>query len=64
MVGSDLGITFLPEMAERRGILKNTNIKTYPLPDRSYREIALAWRKGSARAGEFRYLGGFMRKNR
>lgn len=57
MVDSDLGITFLPEMAEGSGILKNTNIKTYPLPDRSYREIALAWRRGSARAEEFRQLG-------
>ena len=57
MVDSDLGITFLPEMAEGSGILKNTNIKTYPLPDRSYREIALAWRRGSSRAEEFRQLG-------
>jgi LysR family hydrogen peroxide-inducible transcriptional activator len=63
-VDSDLGITFLLGMAERSGILKNTNIKTYPLPDRSYREIALAWRKGSARAEEFRHLGGLMKKYR
>ncbi len=62
MVDSDLGITFLPKMAEYSGILKNTNIKTYPLSEQSYREIALAWRKGSARAEEFRRLGELMKK--
>jgi hypothetical protein len=32
--------------------------------DSSYREIALAWRKGSVRAEEFRHLGGLMKKYR
>jgi LysR family hydrogen peroxide-inducible transcriptional activator len=57
MVDADLGITFLPEMAEGSAILRNTRVRTYPLDDRSYREIGLAWRKGSGRVDEFRLLG-------
>lgn len=56
MVDSDLGITFLPEIAEGSTLLRNTQVKTYPLKERRYREIALAWRKGSARDEEFRLL--------
>jgi len=37
--------------------LQNTDIETYPLDKTSYREIGLAWRKGSAREEEFRMLG-------
>ncbi len=57
MVDSDIGITYLPEMAKNSSLLKNTDIKTYPMDEKSYREIGLAWRKGSARADEFRLLG-------
>lgn len=32
--------------------------------EKSYREIALAWRQGSARADEFRQLGNFIRSTR
>ncbi len=57
MVDSDLGITYLPEMAEHSGLLKGTKVKMYPLKENSYREIALLWRKGTARAEEFTMLG-------
>lgn len=63
MVDADLGITFLPAMAEGSALLRNTRVKTYPLRDRSYREIALAWRKGSARAAEFGRLGDLIRES-
>lgn len=56
MVDSDLGITFLPEIAEDSILLRNTQVATYPLKERSYREIALAWRKGSGRDEDFRQL--------
>ena len=61
MVNSDLGITYLTEMAEDSLLLQNTNIKTYPLNKESYREIGLAWRKGSAHEKEFRELGEFIK---
>ncbi len=64
MVDADLGITFLPEMADGSALLKGTRVGTYPLPERSYREIGLAWRQGSARGAEFRKLGEFFLKFR
>ena len=64
MVDADLGITFLPEMAVGRGLLKHTRVKTYPLSARNHRTIGLAWRKGSARAAEFELFGQFLTDNR
>jgi len=57
MVDSDIGITYLTEMAKGSMILKHTEIETYPMGKESYRDIGLAWRKGSARSEEFRLLG-------
>ena len=57
MVDSDIGITYLTEMAEGSMILKHTDIKTYSMGEERYREIGLAWRKGSARREEFELLG-------
>jgi LysR family transcriptional regulator, hydrogen peroxide-inducible genes activator len=64
MVDADLGITFLPEMAVGSALLQGTQIKTYPLSDKSYRTIALAWRRGSSRGEEFRALGEFIAEHR
>ena len=64
MVDADLGITFLPEMAVGSALLQGTQVKTYPLGDKSYRTIALAWRRGSPRAAEFRTLGEFIAEHR
>lgn len=61
MVDGDLGITFVPEIAVGSGLLKHTRIRTWPLKDDNYREIALAWRQSSARAGEYRALGEIIR---
>lgn len=61
MVDSDIGITYLTEMAQNSSLLQNTEIQTYPLNKNSYREIGLAWRKGSARAEEFALLGDCLR---
>ena len=60
MVDADLGISFLPAMAEGSALLKNTRVKLYPLAESSYRQIGLAWRKGSGRIEEFRMLGEFL----
>ncbi len=62
MVDADLGITFLPEMAQGSALLAGTRVETYALPDRSYREIGLAWRQGSTRGAEFRQLGELLRE--
>jgi LysR family hydrogen peroxide-inducible transcriptional activator len=64
MVDADLGITFLPEMAQDSALLNATDVGLWPMGERSYREIALGWRRGSARADEFRELGAFITDNR
>lgn len=64
MVDADLGITFLPAMAEGSQMLRNTHVKLYPLAESSYRQIGLAWRKGSNRVDDFRTLGNFITRNR
>lgn len=64
MVDADLGVTFLPEMAAGSSLLRNTRVKMYPTGERSYRNIGLAWRKGSNRADEFGLLGKFLRDHR
>jgi LysR family hydrogen peroxide-inducible transcriptional activator len=60
MVDSDLGVTYLPEIAIGSNLLSGTAIQTMPLRERSYREVALAWRRGSARGEEFRLLAGIL----
>lgn len=64
MVDADLGVTFLPEMASKSSLLKNTRVKTYDVDDKSHRTIGLAWRKGSTRVDEFLLLGDFIREHR
>jgi LysR family hydrogen peroxide-inducible transcriptional activator len=57
MVDNGLGVTLLPEMAISAGILNGTSVVTRRLDaERPSRRIALAWRKGSPRAKEFRLL--------
>jgi LysR family hydrogen peroxide-inducible transcriptional activator len=64
MVDADLGLTFLPEMAIDSALLEHTQIELYPLKDNQYREVGIAWRRGSARAREFRALGKFIAEHR
>jgi len=60
MVDADLGVTYIPEMALGSYLMKNTRIRTLPLGAGAYREIALAWRRGSDRGDEFKTLGEFI----
>ena len=57
MVDNGLGITMLPEMAIKAGILQGTEIIARPLAtENPSRDIALIWRKNSPRGEEFRLL--------
>ncbi len=57
MVDNGLGVTLLPQLALDAGVLKGTDIVARPLGvDRPEREIALVWRKGTARKEEFQLL--------
>ncbi len=60
MVDSDLGISYLPQMVKNSTLLEGTHVKLWELPEKSYREIGFAWRRGSAREAEFRKLGQFI----
>ena len=64
MIDADLGISFLPEMARGSTLLRNTRVRLQALSEKSYRNIGLAWRKGSRRVDEFQMLGDFLRDNR
>ena len=58
MVDNGLGLTLVPQMAVDAGILTGTGIVTRRLDAAvNGRRIALAWRKGSPRAAEFKLLG-------
>ena len=56
MVDNGLGTTLLPQLALDAGILKGTTLMATPLAAAPPRQIALAWRKGTGRAPEFRLL--------
>ncbi len=57
MVDNGLGITILPEMAIKAGLLDNTNITAKPLDEaNAVRRIALVWRRGSPREKDFQLL--------
>lgn len=57
MVDSGLGVTMLPEMALRAGILDGTRVAARPLDAaHASRQIALVWRRASPRECDFRLL--------
>lgn len=57
MVGSGLGVSFLPEMAVRAGLADNPAVVVRPISaDAPRREIVVAWRAGSSREAEARLL--------
>lgn len=63
MVGSGLGVSFLPAMAVQAGLAERAPIAIRPLAaEHPSREIVVAWRKGSARAAEGRLLAEVLRK--
>ena len=57
MVDYGLGMTMLPEMALKAGILDHTDIVARPLDaENAIRRIALVWRKASPREKDFQLL--------
>ena len=62
MVDNGLGLTLLPEMAIKAGLLTNTEVQARPLlADHAYRSIALVWRRNSPRVKDFGLLGDALR---
>ncbi|MET0241552.1 MAG: hydrogen peroxide-inducible genes activator [Sphingobium sp.] len=62
MVENGLGLTLLPDMAVRGGILTGTHIVVRPIRSPfAKREIALIWRRNSPREKEFRMMADILR---
>jgi LysR family hydrogen peroxide-inducible transcriptional activator len=62
MVGSGLGVSFLPAMAVQAGLADQAAVTVRPLrADHPSREIVICWRAGSARAPEGRLLAELFR---
>jgi LysR family hydrogen peroxide-inducible transcriptional activator len=62
MVGSGLGVSFLPAMAIQAGLASAAHVSVRPLvADHPSREIVVAWRSGSSRAVEGRLLAEALR---
>lgn len=58
MVASGLGVTLVPSMALEAEAPEDSGLVARPLKSQAgARQIALAWRRGSPRAAEFRLLG-------
>ena len=63
MVGSGLGVTFLPEMAVSAGLAKAAHVAVRPIDaDHPSREIVVAWRAGSNRRAEGRLLADVLKE--
>ncbi len=63
MVDNGLGLTFVPGMAIKAGILSGTGVDARPLrSDNPYRRIALIWRRSSPREDEFQMLAATLRR--
>ena len=62
MVGSGLGVSFLPAMAVKAGLATAAQVAVRPLQaDHPSREIVVVWRAGSSRAAEGRLLAETLR---
>jgi LysR family hydrogen peroxide-inducible transcriptional activator len=62
MVDNGLGITIIPEMAVKAGLLNGTDVQARPLnAEYASREIALVWRTNSPRREEFELLADALR---
>jgi LysR family hydrogen peroxide-inducible transcriptional activator len=62
MVGSGLGVSFLPAMAVQAGLTEHVPVTVRPLAaEHPSREIVVAWRAGSSRANEGRLLAETLR---
>ena len=58
LVDAGLGMTLLPEIAVREGILAGTSVNPHVLADvRAERQIALVWRRNHPRHRDFMLLG-------
>ncbi|MBF0444040.1 MAG: hypothetical protein HQL68_00500 [Magnetococcales bacterium] len=57
MVAGNMGITFLPEMANRQVLIGDGEVSLIPLDESGpHREIGMSWRLSSPRQNDYRLL--------
>ena len=56
MVGQGLGVSLLPAMAVKAGLIDDVAVTVRPLEGGAHRNLAVAWRAGSSRGAEARLL--------
>lgn len=64
MVSEGLGVTLLPDLAVRAGVIAAGQVRLTPLPDACPRHVVLAWRPGSVRGALFQRLADLFREVR
>lgn len=57
LVNSELGYSFLPSLALKKGILNGSEVEAMPSENNAHREIGLVWRTGTTRVQLFRNIG-------
>ena len=63
LVGADMGVTLVPEMAVESGMLEGTNVVVRPLSSETARRtISLAWRRHSPRSQAYSAFGTTIRE--
>ena len=62
MVAAGIGVTLLPRLAVDAQVARGTGISISRLAAPASRQVGLAWRRTSPRAGEFRLLAGALRE--
>jgi LysR family hydrogen peroxide-inducible transcriptional activator len=56
LVSSNLGLTFMPELAINEGILGGRDLVSVPAEDDAFREIGMVWRNGTNRMQLFLHI--------
>jgi LysR family hydrogen peroxide-inducible transcriptional activator len=63
MVGAELGITLMPQIAVDSELASTRNLVIRPLsPNKPFQTLVLGWRPTSSRGAEFRMLGNIIRE--
>src|SRR4030081_2625524 len=63
MVGAELGMTLMPQIAVDSELASTRNVVIRPLaPDKPFRTLVMAWRPTTSRGAEFRILGNLIRE--
>lgn len=61
LVAGGFGVTLVPDLAVKADVTRSADVVLKPLTEQTGRQLALVWRKTSARREEYHLLGQFLR---